>query len=69
MSRIPLSSVPIKTEPISPAIVEEIETFEAEDCQRGVFSGMLAGLCLGIKSTIIDGRVINSAVIDCPNIY
>ena len=30
MSRIPHSTVPIKTEPISPAIVEEIETFEAE---------------------------------------
>lgn len=30
MSRAPLSTVPIKTEPISPAIVEEIETFEAE---------------------------------------
>ncbi len=30
MSRALLSTVPIKTEPISPAIVEEIETFEAE---------------------------------------
>ena len=30
MSRTPLSTVPIRTEPISPAIVEEIETFEAE---------------------------------------
>src|SRR4051812_5027371 len=30
MSRTPLSTVPIKTEPISPAILEEIETFEAE---------------------------------------
>ena len=30
MSRAPLSIVPIKTEPISPAIAEEIETFEAE---------------------------------------
>ena len=30
MSRTPLSTVPIKTEPIPPAVVEEIETFEAE---------------------------------------
>src|SRR5437870_2237773 len=30
MSRTPLSTVPIKTEPISPAVVEEMETFEAE---------------------------------------
>ena len=30
MSRTPLSIVPVKTEPISPAIAEEIETFEAE---------------------------------------
>src|SRR5262245_27482725 len=30
MSRTPLSTVPIKTEPIPSAIVEEIETFEAE---------------------------------------
>ena len=30
MSRTPLSTVPIKAEPIPPAIVEEIETFEAE---------------------------------------
>jgi len=30
MSLIPLSTVPIKTEPIPPAVVEEIETFEAE---------------------------------------
>ncbi len=30
MNRAPLSIVPIKTEPISPAIAEEIETFEAE---------------------------------------
>lgn len=30
MSRAPLNLVPIKTEPISPAIAEEIETFEAE---------------------------------------
>jgi len=27
---MPLTTVPIKTEPISPAVVEEIETFEAE---------------------------------------
>jgi sulfite reductase (ferredoxin) len=30
MSRTPLSTFPIKTEPLSPAIAEEIETFEAE---------------------------------------
>ncbi|MCX5724790.1 MAG: sulfurtransferase TusA family protein [Nitrospirae bacterium] len=30
MSRTPVNIVPIKTEPISPAIAEEIETFEAE---------------------------------------
>lgn len=30
MSRAPVNIVPIKTEPISPAIAEEIETFEAE---------------------------------------
>src|SRR4029079_11567469 len=30
MSRTPLSTVPVKTEPISPAILEEIETFEIE---------------------------------------
>ena len=30
MSHAPLSTVSIKTEPIPPAIMEEIETFEAE---------------------------------------
>ena len=35
MSRTPLSTVPIRTEPLSPAIVEEIETFEAEASAHG----------------------------------
>src|SRR6476660_3700263 len=41
MSRAPLSTVPIKTEPISPAILEEIETFEAE--ARRMVSGDVSG--------------------------
>src|SRR6185436_14725534 len=41
MSRTPLSTVSIKTEPISPAILEEIETFEAE--ARRMVSGDVSG--------------------------
>ena len=45
MSRIPLSRVPIKTEPIPPAILEEIETFEAE--ARRMVSGDVSAICSG----------------------
>ena len=41
MSRTPLSTVSIKTEPIPPAIMEEIETFEAE--ARRMVSGDVSG--------------------------
>jgi len=45
MSLTPLSTVSIKTEPIAPAIIEEIETFEAEARRmfpatcRAIYSG------------------------------
>ena len=41
MSHAPVSTVPIKTEPISPDILEEIETFEAE--ARRMVSGDVSG--------------------------